>query len=131
MASFSAMYQKLREFLQEKDLAKTSGYQNQYAWEPFFPPPLFPYLRNNRKSKDSADLLPPGNYYSPGKGETFCSAWVKRQLSSQRALQRVIFIPSVTQEDITQQLLTSTFKTATQDYFYLWKSSAEFIILTA
>lgn len=31
MASFSAIYQKLREFLQEKDLAKTSGYQNQYA----------------------------------------------------------------------------------------------------
>lgn len=31
MASFSAMYQKLGKFIQEKGPSKTSGYQNQYA----------------------------------------------------------------------------------------------------
>lgn len=51
MASFSAMYQKLREFLQEKDLAKTSGYQNQYAWEPFSPLLYFPTLGTTGRAR--------------------------------------------------------------------------------
>lgn len=140
MATFSAMYQKLWEFIQAKGPSRNLWISESISMKTFFSPSLFPYLRNNRKSNSNADLLLPEitihlekvklSKFIP-KRKIFLLCMGKKPVKYSESITKSNShpIPSITQEDITQQLLTSSFKTVTRDDFYLYKSPVVFINL--
>lgn len=130
-----------KNLYKQKDLAKPSGYQNQYAWEPSFPLLHFPTLGQNKKSNSNADLLLPEitihlqkvrhSKFTPKRKIFLLLCMGRKSVKYSESITKSNShpIPSITQEDVTQQLLTSSFKTAAQDDSYLCKSSVVFIIL--
>lgn len=141
VASFSAMHQKLQGFIQAKGPSKTFWISESICMRTFFSPPSFPYLRNNKKSNSNADLLLPEitihlqkvrlSKFTPKRKIFLLLCMGRKSVKYSESITKSNShpIPSITQEDITQQLLTSSFKTAAQDDSYLCKSSVVFIIL--